>query len=147
MSLAFDQAQHLPSGFARLQAAAEAEGFRFLERLRQNWREGGYSDDAAATLRVAHHGGALIAIGAQSRDEYEGSTLRRRMRHFYVHPAFRRQGAGRALARQLMGDAFALAPILCLRATHALSIAFWDAMGFARVIHESRTHEMKRPSA
>jgi ribosomal protein S18 acetylase RimI-like enzyme len=62
-----------------------------------------------------------------------------------VLPRYRRRGVGRGLAMRLIEDGFARAPRLHLRATHALSIAFWDALGFARIAHESRTHEMVRP--
>ncbi|MEZ5994438.1 MAG: GNAT family N-acetyltransferase [Hyphomonadaceae bacterium] len=135
----------LPAGFDALCAAANAEGFTFLDRLAQRWRAGGYDGDGAASLRCAYADGQLAGVGAQTFDEYDPGPDRRRIRHFYILPQLRRRGAGRTLAGELIADAFALAPRLHLRATHALSTAFWDAMGFARVDHPSRSHELVRP--
>lgn len=135
----------LPARFAELRASAETEGYLFLNRLAQRWREGAYDGDRHATLRAALDNGALVAIGAQTADEYDPHPDHRRIRHFYVSPDFRRHGLGRRLAEALTQDAFARAPRLHLRATHALSTAFWDAMGFERVTRTDRTHVKVRP--
>lgn len=138
------QLHDLPTAFAPLRRRAEAEGFAFLTRLADRWRDGRYDDDAHATLRASFEGAALVAIGAQTFDEYDPAPAHRRIRHFYVNPDHRRTGVGRALAAALIEDAFALAPRLHLRATHALSTAFWDALGFQRVDRSDRSHEMVR---
>jgi GNAT superfamily N-acetyltransferase len=70
---------------------------------------------------------------------------RRRLRHFYVHPDWRRGGVGRTLAGALAQQGLALAPTITLRATHDVSRAFWEAMGFSRVTHPTRSHELRRP--
>ncbi|MBY0564872.1 MAG: GNAT family N-acetyltransferase [Hyphomonadaceae bacterium] len=139
------QLDRMPPGFEALCDAAESEGYGFLTRLSARWRERRYDDDPLATLRTALDGDALIAIGAQTYDEYDPSPLHRRIRHFYVAPHKRRGGVGRALATALIADAFARAPRLHLRATHALSTAFWDAMGFVRVDRQDRSHQLIRP--
>jgi GNAT superfamily N-acetyltransferase len=135
----------LPADFSRLQAAAAAEGFAFLDRLAQRWIQGRYDNDGNATLAAAYVDGALVAIGAQTHDEYNPARTHRRMRHFYVMPHLRCNGVGRTLASALEDHAFKLAPRLCLRATQAASIAFWDAIGFIRVAHPDRSHEKERP--
>lgn len=135
----------LPAAFAPLRAQAEAEGFHFLDRLAQRWRNGAYDGDARASVRAVFDGDALIAVGAQTEDEYDPHPEHRRIRHFYVAPTYRRHGVGRRLAQSLTNDAFALAPRLHLRATHVLSVAFWDAMGFERVARPDRTHAKVRP--
>lgn len=129
----------LPAAFEALRAQAEDEGYTFLSRLQMRWRDGAYDGDEHASVLGVIANGALVAVGAQTRDEY--APAHRRIRHFYVSSAQRRQGAGRLLATALTADAFALAPRLHLRATHALSTAFWDAMGcFERVERPDRTH-------
>lgn len=101
--------------------------------------------DELATVWGAVADGELVAIGAQTYDEYDPSPLHRRIRHFYVRPDRRRGGLGRVVARCLITDAHALAPLLHLRATHALSTAFWDRVGFAHVDgREDRTHVLAR---
>ncbi len=135
----------LPAEFAALRAQAETEGHLFLNRLALRWRDGAYEGDTRATLLGAYDGGALLAVGVQTADEYDPHPEHRRIRHFYVLPSARRCGAGRALADALTSEAFRVAPRLHLRATHALSLAFWDAMGFTRVDRPNRTHEKVRP--
>lgn len=140
-----DFREGLPPEFARLSAQARAEGYDFLDRLANRWRGGAYDGDAEADVLGVSDEAALLAIGAQTYDEYDPQPEHRRIRHFYVLPEARRRGVGRELASALTERAFVRAPRLHLRATHALSIAFWDAMGFARVSRPDRSHEKMRP--
>ena len=146
MSFALTRIGALPDDFAALRVAAEREDFHFLGRLAQRWDGARYDADDLASVWGVRVDGALAAIGAQTYDEYDPSPSHRRIRHFYVRPDRRRSGVGRALAQQLIKDAHAIAPRLHLRATHAASRAFWEAVGFARVDREDRTHELVRRS-
>jgi GNAT superfamily N-acetyltransferase len=142
----------LPDGFDRLAIAARTEGFDFVDRLGARWKDGAYDDgdnmpDPDASVFAAFEGGALRAIGAQTHDSHDPERSCRRLRHFYVHPDARRASVGRTLASALIQEAFNRAPRLHLRATHALSTAFWDAMGFTRVDHPRRTHKLMRDAA
>jgi GNAT superfamily N-acetyltransferase len=130
----------LPPQFEALRARAEAEDYLFLNRLATRWNDGAYEGDTRASLRAVFDNDAIIAVGAQTVDEYDPHPDHRRIRHFYVSPNYRRHGVGRRLAEALTDDAFMLAPRLHLRAMHALSTAFWDAMGFERVERPDRTH-------
>lgn len=134
----------LPPDFERLRKSATAEGYLFLDRLAARWRDGAYMGDDKADLLAAIADGQTLAIGAQTFDEYDPHPTHRRIRHFYVKPEARRHGVGRALADGLTARAFDVAPRLHLRATHALSNAFWDSMGFTRVAREDRSHEKVR---
>lgn len=136
----------LPESFETLRAAAKAEGYEFLDRLHSRWQANAYLDDPDASVFCVFAEEAVIAIGAQTLDDYEPGAAQRRIRHFYVRPDLRRGGVGRTLAGALVQQALALAPLVTLRATHDLSRAFWDAMGFTRVIHPTRSHEIRRSS-
>ena len=144
MSPALIRFEALPHDFADLQAAAEREDFHFVARLAARWDGRSYDADQLATVWGAVSEGALIAIGAQTHDEYDPSPLHRRIRHFYVQPDSRRTGVGLALAQKLIADAQKLAPRLHLRATRPVSAAFWEAVGFTRVDRTDRTHELIR---
>lgn len=137
-------AADLPDGFADLAGAARAEGYAFLDRLHARWKDGAYDGDRDASVFAVFGEDRPVAIGAQTYDEYDPSPDHRRLRHFYVHPDARRNGVGRALAGALIQEAFQRAPLLHLRATHALSTAFWDAMGFERVDRPDRSHRLVR---
>lgn len=134
----------LPESFIALEAAARGEGYDFLARLARNWRDGAYLGDADASVFGVYGEGELVAIGAQTADEYDPSPDHRRLRHFYVHPEARRRGVGTTLAGTLIQEAFQLAPLLHLRATHDLSRAFWDSLGFERVDRPDRSHRLVR---
>jgi GNAT superfamily N-acetyltransferase len=134
-----------PDAFGALRARAGAEGYGFLDRLADRWRVGAYQGDGASTLIGVLDSAKLIAIGAQTRDEYEPLRCQRRIRHFYVDADWRRAGVGRMLADALIADGLARAPLLTLRATIG-SMAFWDAMGFGPVTHPTRTHELWAPA-
>jgi GNAT superfamily N-acetyltransferase len=137
-------AADLPDGFRDLAGAARAEGYNFLDRLGSRWTNGAYDGDHDASVLAVFGEDRPLAIGAQTYDEYDPSPDHRRIRHFYVHPDARRSGVGRTLAGALIQDAFQLAPYLHLRATHALSTVFWDAMGFERVDRPDRSHRLVR---
>ena len=139
----------LPDDLDQLTAAARAEGFGFLDRLSARWIDGAYHDgehapDTDATAFAGYVDGELRAIGAQTLDSLDPDPRHRRMRHVYVRTDARRAGVGRALAGALIQEGFDLAPRLHLRATYDLSRAFWDAMGFSRTDHPTRTHELVR---
>ncbi len=145
MEISLERIGELPPAFEPMRAAAAEEGFHFLDRLAERWQGGAYDGDAHACVLGALVDGEFAAIGAQTADDYDPDPDHRRLRHFYVAPLWRRSGVGRALAASLTSEAFRIAPILHLRATHAVSVAFWDAMGFARVTRPDRTHEKVRP--
>jgi len=134
----------LPESFAALADTARAEGYNFLDRLRVRWRDGAYLNDRVASVFAVFTEDRFMAIGAQTANDYAPSPAHRRMRHFYVHPEHRRSGIGRALAGALIQDAFQLAPILRLRATHDLSRAFWNDMGFAGADAPDCSHVLRR---
>ena len=144
MSAQIVRLQDLDERFEGLRTTAKAEGYDFLDRLGARWDGNAYVDDHDASVFGVFHAGDLVAIGAQTVDEYEPHPDHRRIRHFYVRPDMRRAGVGRALAGALIQQALSLAPRLHLRATHDLSRSFWDAMGFARVDHPTRSHELVR---
>lgn len=141
MSVSVARLHVLPPDFGCLRDAAHAEGYQFLDRLAARWRNGAYDNDDQTSVLAVVSDKQTLAIGAQTYDEYDPDPEHRRIRHFYVLPDARRRGVGRLLANALTQSAFAVAPRLHLRATHALSMAFWDAMAFTRVARTDRSHE------
>lgn len=128
----------LPDSFAALMGAASGEGFTFLEPLASRWTGEAYDRDEDASVMAVFGDGALTAIGAQTYDDDDPSPDHRRIRHFYVAPASRCAGA-------LIQEALHHAPFVHLRARHAVSFAFWEAMGFARTLGRAdRTHRLAR---
>jgi GNAT superfamily N-acetyltransferase len=125
-------ADSLPDDFEALRSEASAEGFGFVEGLREEWLARRYDGgDDRFTVFAAFRDGELAGIGAVTPDPYDPAPDLLRVRHVYVRPLHRMAGIGRALATALIQQGLALAPRLSLRAADPRAAAFWEANGFA----------------
>lgn len=121
----------LPDDFAALKDEAAAEGYRFVDTLQDEWRDGRYHDgDERFALFAAYRDGELAAIGAITPDPYDPADDLLRIRHVYVRPLCRRDGIGRQLGAALVQQGLALAQKLSLNAADSGAAAFWETFGF-----------------
>jgi len=119
----------LPDGITALRAEARREGYRFLECLAADWTAGVVRfDHPGEVLLTASVAGVLVSIGGLTLDPAVPGALR--MRRFYVHPAFRRQGIGRILAIALLEQPGTAGRSVTVNAGTAQAPAFWEALGF-----------------
>ena len=126
----------LPAGFNTLRAAADAEGYRFLRRLADDWCSGAMRfDRPGEALLAARSGETLAAIGGLTSDPFVPDALR--MRRFYVGAAFRRSGIGRRLATALLERA-GRRRVTCNAAIG--SVPFWESLGFIADPRDGHTH-------
>lgn len=128
----------LPADFARLRAAADAEGFRALARLEAEWAE---DRDAFVCLLGAMQGDRLAAIGGLTPEPEALGQAAMRVRRLYVDPAARRSGVGRTLVNALLQEALDSVSLVTINARDTLAPAFWDALGFARVADLPWSHQ------
>lgn len=129
----------LPDGFDELRSDADDEGFRNMARLAADWASGAERFDApGAALFAAFDGDLLAGLGGVTREPTEPEGALRRMRRFYVRPAFRRRGHGEALVAAALGTAQGN---LVLVHSSAYAMPFWDAAGFDRSTRPGITHE------
>lgn len=113
-----------------LRAEALREGFGFLERLASDWEMGtARFDRPGEALLAASMADVLAGVGGLTLDPAAPGALR--MRRFYVHPAFRRHGIGRALAVALLQLSGTAGRSVTVNAGTAEASAFWAALGFA----------------
>lgn len=134
----------LPVGFARLQAEARTEGYRFLDRLAADWEAGAMRfTQPGEVLLAACANEVLAAIGGLTREPMVPGGFR--MRRFYVGARFRRTGLGRRLAAALLESP--------LRAGHPVTVnaatgsaPFWEALGFAPDPYDGHTHVLRSGS-
>ena len=123
--------ENLPDDFEALRREAGAEGYRFVESLREEWLAARYAgNDDRFTTFAAFHEGELAGIGALTPDPYDPAPDLLRVRHVYVRPLHRGAGIGRVLAAALVQQGLDLAPRLSLRAADPRASAFWEANGF-----------------
>ncbi len=131
-------AAELPAGLAALRAAAQAEGYRHLDRLWADWTGGTMRFDRHGELLLAAYVDAeLVAIGGLTRDPAAPDALR--MRRFYVAPPYRRSGIGRGIAERLLSHAGELGCPCTVNAAPS-SFPFWEALGFVPDPRNGHSH-------
>lgn len=135
----------LPEGFDALLADAASEGVRNMALLADGWASGDqrFESDGEALLG-ALLAGELAGIGGLSV-ETAATEPARRVRRFYVRPAFRRQGVARTLASALVQEALDQVDLLtCNAAASPAAAPFWEAQGFSSDASGPWTHVLRR---
>lgn len=105
---------------------ARSEGFRHLDRLVNLWNEGKKFDRPGESILTVICDGRVIGVGG-ILDQGEGIG---RISRVYVHPDFRRHGAGRILVNQLVEDARPHFDQVVLRTDTEIGAAFYESLGF-----------------
>ncbi len=120
---------------------ASAEGFTFLERLREDWADGTnrFSGEGEAFYAVFDQE-QLAAIGGLNRDPFLGEPGTGRLRRIYVRASWRRRGIGAALVEAMLADARQNFRTVRLRADNAAAARLYESFGFEPVAHASATH-------
>lgn len=135
----------LPEGFDALLADAASEGVRNMALLAQGWAGGDQRfEREGEALLGALLAGELAGIGGLSVEAASAEPARR-VRRFYVRPAFRRQGVARTLASALVQEALDQVDLLTCNATASPAAApFWEAQGFSPDTSGPWTHVLRR---
>jgi GNAT superfamily N-acetyltransferase len=136
----------LPDQMQELRAEADAEGVRNQGMLECDFASGTERFSKPGEILLAAFGGdTLVAIGGLTV-EPDQSLRAMRLRRVFVRKAWRGRGIGRLLGEALMKHGFESVDLLTLNAAVPGAPAFWEALGFSRVAHTTRTHEMRRSS-
>ncbi|MGR4864392.1 GNAT family N-acetyltransferase [Caulobacter sp. LARHSG274] len=135
----------LPDGFDALLADAASEGVGHMARLAESWASGGQRFDRdGEALLAALLAGDLAGVGGLSIEPAAAEPARR-VRRFYVRPAFRRQGLARTLASALIQEALDQVDLLtCNAAASPAAAPFWQAQGFSPDTSGPWTHVLRR---
>jgi ribosomal protein S18 acetylase RimI-like enzyme len=122
--------------------AARSEGYRFVDRLFDEWQSGSNCFDKEGEVFLgAFASDILIAFGGLNRDPYADNHIAR-IRHVYVLLEFRRMGIGRQLVATLLLTAKNHYGRVRLRASDGAAADFYEAIGFARTSEANSTHDM-----
>ena len=135
----------VPPDFQVLIDESVAEGFRMLQRLKDEWESGrnrfSLRDEAIWEARLD---GQLIGVCGLNRDPYIDDSSIGRIRHLYVTKYKRRAGIGRTLVEHALRHAEGRFQIVRLRAGQPPADLFYDVLGFARTPSEPEsTHAMR----
>ena len=118
------------------------EGFHFLERLVDEWRNGtNQFKKANECLYIVKMDKQIVAIGGINACPYTNQEHEKvgRIRRVYVHPTYRRKGLGRQLMAKIIGDFTTHYEKIILRTPTQRAATFYESIGFTK-IHNSETH-------
>jgi GNAT superfamily N-acetyltransferase len=134
----------LPSEIESLIQISEKEGFNFLSRMRNKWNTEESQFDKTGEAYFGYFiNEKLVGVGGINQDPYQPGTSTGRVRHFYVHPEFRRKGIGAAILKKVVRVGCEYFNRLRLRTLNPEANHFYEAFGFSQVLDESATHELK----
>jgi GNAT superfamily N-acetyltransferase len=126
-----------------LRKEASDEGFRFIERLHQDWHaDANRFDKAGECLLVAWSDASPVGIGGLNRDPYTASQTTGRLRHLYVRNSVRRNGVASALLKELLARARGAFSVVRLRTDTPEAASFYLSQGFRPVSDDSASHAM-----
>ena len=118
---------------SKLVEESEAEGYRFVRRLVDQYEEGTNTFDKEGEILygVWDQHGHLVAIGGINRDPYSDKSGVGRLRRFYISPGARRQGIGTKLLKKIVDHARGHFKEIVVRTDSANADAFYRANGFS----------------
>lgn len=118
---------------SKLVEESEAEGYRFLRRLVNQYEDGtnAFNKAGEALYGVWDHTGELVAIGGVNRDPYSDKEGVGRLRRFYISEHVRRQGIGTKLLKEIVDYSKGHFTELVVRTDSSSADAFYRANGFS----------------
>ena len=120
---------------------ADADGHRFMRRLRDDWvSRGNRFDRPGEKLLTARIDGRLVGLGGLNIDPFAQAARVGRLRHLYVARDARRLGIGGALVRHILAAAPLHFSIVRLRTDSPDAAAFYVHLGFQPTDEAGATH-------
>jgi GNAT superfamily N-acetyltransferase len=122
-----------------------SQGFRFIERLTQEYSSGfNCFDRSGELILIASLSDVAIAIGGLNRDPYFNDLNVGRLRHLYVESVWRRHGVGSLLVDRLIQEARQHYQLLTLRTDTPEADRFYQKLGFKTYPNwEHTTHHLQ----
>ncbi|RNF39165.1 GNAT family N-acetyltransferase [Planococcus salinus] len=134
----------------KLVEESEAEGYRFLRRLVDQYEDGTNTFNKAGEILygVWNPQGHLVAIGGLNRDPYSSKEGVGRLRRFYISQEARRQGIGTHLLTEIVNYAKGHFTELVVRTESSVADAFYRANGFSADLGiPEATHSLRLDNA
>ncbi|CAM4032230.1 GNAT family N-acetyltransferase [Mesobacillus thioparans] len=117
-----------------LLAESKEEGFRFLERLINDYKNGSntFSHAGEGLFCAFSEDGTLMAIGGLNQDTFSNEREVGRLRRFYVRQEYRRHGIGSLLVKRIMDEANNHYKVLVLHTDTEQGDLFYCSIGFSK---------------
>jgi GNAT superfamily N-acetyltransferase len=128
-----------------LRADADANTCRIVRRLIGEWQSGeNRFDRPGERLYIANEATKILGVCGLNIDPFANESRVARVRRLYVHSHYRRVGIGRRLMSRLIQDAANHFHTLHLRTHDSVASAFYQSLGFEKVVDESAcTHRLR----
>lgn|SRR5262245_22379601 len=135
--------EELPAELDGLVRGSEAEGLRFLKRLRDEWESGANRfQGRGEVLMLAQDRTRLVGVCGLNRDPFTSEPGVARLRHLYVARTHRREGVGTVLVQRCVEHARHDFHRIRLRAASAAAGRFFLARGFEASLESDATHTL-----
>ncbi len=124
-----------------LQAEAAAEGFRFVDKLVDDWLSAANRFDRPGELFLGgFQGSRLLGFCGLNHDPYTTQDEVGRLRHLFVRQDSRRNGIASALVKRLLDEANGIFQLVRLRTDTREAAALYIQLGFLPVSDATVSH-------
>ncbi|WP_062050439.1 GNAT family N-acetyltransferase [Bacillus sp. JCM 19034] len=130
----------------RLVIQSKQDGFRFVERLINDYENGSntFNNIGEGLFGVFNEEDVLVAIGGLNKDPYSNENSIGRLRRFYVSKEYRRNGVGSLLAKKMIDEAKGYYKILVLHTDTEQADKFYTSLGFLKGdLYPNSSHYME----
>ncbi|MGA4719704.1 GNAT family N-acetyltransferase [Fictibacillus nanhaiensis] len=127
----------------RLLIQSKEEGFRFVERLVNDYKNGSntFTNEGEALFGAFTQNSELIGICGLNKDPYSNQGKIGRLRRFYISKTYREKGVGRLLLNRVICEAKLHYRIIVLHTDTELADNFYTSNGFSKSnVHTNSTH-------
>ncbi len=122
---------------------ASAEGYRFVDRLLEEWRDGtNRFDRDGEVLLLAFENDVLAGIGGITWEPGNPDLLR--MRRFFICSKFRRKSVATLLVSEILLGLESDDRNIVVNAGTSVAPLFWEAIGFEAVTNQPYSHILSR---
>ncbi|MGG0662810.1 GNAT family N-acetyltransferase [Viridibacillus arvi] len=125
---------------------SKADGFRFVERLVNDYKNGSntFNHIGEGLFGVFNEEGVLVAIGGLNKDPFSNEQSIGRLRRFYVSKAYRRNGIGSLLVKRIIDEAKKYYKIIVLHTDTEQADKFYSSIGFSKkTLYPNSSHFME----
>ncbi|EOR07796.1 GNAT family N-acetyltransferase [Acinetobacter sp. ANC 3926] len=135
-----ERSLELPAQIGVLIQYSEREGFRFLNRLKQDFQSGANCFDqiGEALFVVYDQQDGLIAVGGLNQDPFAESKRVGRLRRFYIHPDYRHKKIATYLLMHIEQYAKTYFERLDLFTDTAQAAHFYQSRGYQSIVSAHR---------
>ncbi|WP_042222200.1 GNAT family N-acetyltransferase [Oceanobacillus manasiensis] len=125
---------------------SQEEGFRFVERLVNDYKDGSntFNLPGESLFGVLNEEGTLIAVAGLNKDPFSKDHSIGRIRRFYVSKEIRRNGLGTILVNRIIDEAKKYYKVIVLHTDTKQADKFYTSIGFTKSsLYPKSSHYME----